>query len=169
MTVLVCSESPSQVFLTKQKALSLFFSDTASIRQRTIFLTDNQVSEIQERAKSRVTSKLVTYYVGRDSTGMVGYAFFETHVVRTMPETILILVDADGSIRTVELLAFFEPEDYKPPDRWLALLEGKSLQSDLWLKRGVHNIVGATLTAEAITANVRRTLATFEVAVPKEG
>lgn len=157
----------SQVYLTKEKALEVYFPD-AAVERKTVFLTDEQVKAIQSAARAKVPSRLVTYYVGRTSMGVSGYAFFDTHVVRTMPETFMTVVAPDGSVRGVEILAFYEPEDYLPPKRWLATFDGKSVQSDLWLKRGVQNIVGATLSAQAITDGVRVMLAVFEHAVPKE-
>jgi hypothetical protein len=157
----------SQVYLTREAALELYFSG-GRVERRTLFLTDQEVSAIQSTAKARVPSKIVTYYVGRNEQKVIGYAFFDTHVVRTMPATIMIVVNPDSSIRAVELLAFYEPEDYRPPDRWLELFRGKTLRNDLWLKRGIHNIVGATLSAQSIADAVRVTLATFQAAVPKD-
>ncbi|MEX1139943.1 MAG: FMN-binding protein [Bacteroidota bacterium] len=164
---IVFSDARSQVYLTKESALDLYFPQ-ANVERRTMFLTDEQVGTIQNTARAKVSSRLVTYYVGRTNEGVVGYAFFDTHVVRTMPETFMTVLQPDGSIRAVEILAFYEPEDYLPPKRWLATLEEKTIQSDLWLKRGVQNIVGATLSARAITDAVRVMLAVFEHAVPKE-
>ncbi|MGH2567139.1 MAG: FMN-binding protein [Bacteroidota bacterium] len=157
-----------QVYLTRDEALKLYFPEALSVERKTVFLTDRQVDLIQSRARAKVESKVLTYYVGRSAVGVQGYAFFETQTVRTMPETYLVVVDPDSSVRAVEMLAFYEPEDYLPPNRWLGLFSNKTLRDDLWLKRGVQNIVGATISAQSITDGVRRILATFEVAVPKE-
>lgn len=156
-----------QVYLTKDQALKLYFPN-ANVERKTVFLTDQQVETIQTQAKSKVESKIITYYVGRGASRAEGYAFFETHVVRTLPETFMVVLGTDGSIHAVEILAFYEPEDYLPPKRWLALFQKKNMQSNLWLKRGVQNIVGATLSAQGITEGVRKVLATFETAIPKE-
>lgn len=157
-----------QVYLTKEAALKLYFPDAVSVERKTVFLTDQQVEKIQSRARAKVDSRVLTYYVGRSMVGPLGYAFFETQIVRTMPETFLIVVNPDSSVRAVEILAFFEPEDYLPPKRWLNLFVNKSLRDDLWLKRGVQNVIGATISAQSITDGVRKILATFELAVPKE-
>ncbi len=85
-----------------------------------------------------------------------------------MPETFMAVINPDSTVRAVEILAFYEPEDYLPPKRWIEQFRSKSLNSDLWLKRGVQNIVGATLSAQSVTEGVRRLLSTFEVAIPKE-
>ena len=164
MLILCCTSVWSQVYLTKEAALELYFPNTA-IERRTVFLTEGQAQVIQNTAKAKVPSRIVTYYIGMNNDRAIGYAFFETHIVRTMPATFMIVVNPDSTIRAVELLAFYEPEDYRPPKRWLELFDGKSLQSDLWLKRGIQNIVGATLSAQSISDGVRRTLALYETAV----
>ncbi len=158
----------AQVFLTRDEALKQYFPNS-KIERKTLFLTDAQVEQIQSSAKAKVESKILTYYVGTSAEGIKGYAFLETHIVRTMPETFMVVVNPDSTVRAVEILAFFEPEDYRPPQRWLETFSGKSLRDDLWLKRGVQNIVGATITARSLSDGVRRILAVYQTAVPKEG
>ena len=157
----------AQRVLSKQEALALYF-DGSQIDRKTVFLSDEQVGEIQARARAKVSSKILNYYVSRNGEKNLGYAFFETQIVRTMPETYMVVVNPDGTVRAVELLAFFEPEDYRPPTKWIKQFDGVSMSDDLWLKRGIHNIVGATLSAHSITEGVRRILAQFEIAVPRE-
>lgn len=157
-----------QVYLTKDEALKQYFPTATSIDRKTLFLTDQEVQNIQRKARSKVDSKIVTYYIGRRGTEALGYAFLETQIVRTMPETFMVVIDPEGAVEAVEILAFFEPEDYLPPKRWLALFRRKTSESDLWLKRGIQNIVGATLSAQGITEGVRKALVLYELAVSKE-
>jgi electron transport complex protein RnfG len=157
----------AQVYLTKNEALQRAFPG-AAIDRRTLFLSENQVREIQTKAKAKIESRIVTYYVAKRAEVIDGYAFFETHIVRTMPATFMTVINPDSSVRSVELLAFYEPEDYLPPRRWLELFKVKRLADDLFLKRGIRNIAGATLSAHAIAEGVRRALAIFEVIVSQE-
>ncbi|MEX1274983.1 MAG: hypothetical protein WEE20_03575 [Bacteroidota bacterium] len=168
--LLLCGSvtASAQVYLTRDEALKQHFPDASTIERKTVFLTDRQVETIQERAKAKVESKVLTYYVGMSGSKPLGYAFLETHIVRTMPETFMVVVKPGGSVAAVEILAFYEPEDYLPPSRWLGLFRDKTIKSDLWLKRGVQNIVGATLSAQAITGGVRKMLAVYETVVSKE-
>jgi len=151
----------AQVYLTKDEALSLYLGKEH--HRKTIFLTDQQVREIQKTSKAKVESKIVTYYRGDK-----GYALFETRTVRTMPATFIVVVSTDGTIQAVEMLAFYEPEDYLPPKRWLSTFSKKSLSDDLWLKRGIYNVSGATMSAHAITESVRKFLAIYDIAIRKE-
>lgn len=158
----------AQIRLTKDQALEQAFPRGSQIERKTLFLTADEGKRIEERAKSKVESKIVTYYIGRTDSGISGYAFFETHTVRTMPATYMVVLDANGSIIKVEILAFFEPDDYLPPRKWLDQFQGKQLDDRMWVKRGIRNISGATLSAQELVSGTRRILATFSVAIKKD-
>ncbi len=157
-----------QVFKTQKQALQQAFSESDSITRKVLFLTDDQVEKIQKLARARVESKIVTYYVGSRADSVLGYAFFETNIVRTKPATFMVVVNPDSTIKYIDILAFYEPMDYFPTSNWLDLFKNRILNPNLWPKRDIHNITGATLTVRAITQGVRKILAIFEVAVPKE-
>jgi len=157
----------AQVRLSKEEALSIQFPG-AGVERETTFLTDEQQHEIQRTSRSKVESKLLTYYVARTQGRLDGVAFFETHTVRTMPATYMVVIDPDTSVRIVEVLAFHEPADYRPPERWLKQYRGRTMGDDLYLKRGIPNIAGATLSAHTISEGVRRILASYAVAVAHE-
>lgn len=157
------SAAPAGVYKTQKQALAEAFPG-GGVERKTVFLTVEQAQAVEKRARARLESKVVSYYVGLDARGNpAGTAYFETHVVRTMPETVLILVDREGKLRRVEILAFHEPADYKLRDGWLERLPGKDLEADLTPGRGLVRVTGATLSAEALAAAVRRTLALHEL------
>lgn len=152
----------ARVLLRQDEALRLAFPD-AKPERRTAFLSEEQAKEAQRLGRVRVESRVWTYYVARSSSGTETYAYFETHTVRTMPETFMAVLDGAGTLRFVELLAFHEPDDYRPPARWLAQFDGKRLGAELLVRRGIRNIAGASLTSQALTDGVRRILAVHEV------
>ncbi len=168
LAALSVSSGSAQVYMTKDEALRRAFPKATAIDRKTLFLTDQQVKGVESSARAKIESKVITYYVGMNGKSVIGHAFFETHVVRTMPETFFLVIGPDGVIQTVEILAFYEPEDYLPPKRWLELFRNRILNDDLWVKRGIQAISGATLSANAITAGVRRMLAIHQLIVPKE-
>jgi hypothetical protein len=63
------------------------------------------------------------------------------------------------------MLAFHEPPEYGPPSNWLAQFDHQALDDELRVRGDIDGITGATLTANAITASVRRVLAVFNTAV----
>ena len=145
------------MLLSQKAALALAFPSGAPER-RTAFLTDEQVLIAEKAAQSKLDSKIWTYYADGSTT-----AYFESHLVRTMNETIIVVVGADAKVRFVEVLSFDEPDDYLASKRWLKQFEEKPLDRDLALRRGLRNIAGATLTAEAVSRGVRRVLAVHQI------
>ena len=94
-----------------------------------------------------------------------GAAFFDSRTVRTMPGTFMVVVAPDTTVARVEVLAFHEPPDYRPPPRWLATFENKRLQDRLSPGRDIRNLSGASLSTAAVTESVRQALALYEVVV----
>ncbi len=158
----------SQLFKSQQAALAEAFAKSDTVIRKVVFLTDKQVQTIEREAKAKVESKIVTYYQGLSADSTTGTALFEKNIVRTKPETFMAVVNPDGSVRYVEMLAFHEPAEYLPTSRWFALFKGKFLDERLWPKRGIHGITGATLTVRAITQGVRKSLAIYKVAIATE-
>jgi len=96
-----------------------------------------------------------------------GAAYFDVHRVRTLPETLMIVVDPDGGVRQLEVMSFLEPEEYIPRRTWYDQFLRRRLGPRLRLKRSIHAVTGATLTARATASAVRRVLAIDQVL--KEG
>jgi Na+-translocating ferredoxin:NAD+ oxidoreductase RnfG subunit len=123
------------------------------------------VERIEELSQTRLDSKLVKIYTGLREGEVLGYAVIEVHNVRTLPEAFMVVMTPEGSVRSLRLLAFHEPLDYLPTERWYEQFAHKSLESPLHLGGDVHGVVGATLSAQATTRGVRRALALYEVLV----
>ncbi|MBL7960526.1 FMN-binding protein [bacterium] len=157
----------AQVYLTKDEALHLYFPNEQNVFRKNIFLTDDQVQQIQGRARAKIDSKIITYYEYREGAIIRGIAFFETQTVRTHPATFMIVLNSDGSLIAVEMLAFYEPEDYLPPKKWMEQFKYKTLQNDIYPKRGIPNVAGATLSAQAITESVRKYMIIQELLLNK--
>ena len=135
----------------------------ATIERRSVILTDAQLERVKALAGERPASPLVVAYAATRDHRTAGTAYFDVHSVRTLPQTLLWVVNPDGQIERVEVLAFREPPEYSAPARWLAQFPGRRLDDELQLKRGVHGITGATLTARSTTRSARRILALHQV------
>ena len=164
LIALAISPCVAKVYLTQEAALKSAFPAPIQVERKTLFLSDAQAASVEREAGSKITGRVFSYYVGSDQTGVRGYAYFDSHLVRTLPETVMVLLAGDGTIRRVEILSFSEPEDYFPRQAWLEQFAGKGLDSDLAIRRGIHNLSGASLTAEAVTGACRRILALHRLA-----
>jgi len=162
LAVAAASPAAARLFLSQDQALERAFGTDARVERQVVFLTPDQVTRAREAAGPgvEVASALVTRYAARAADGTpLGTAYFDTHRVRTLQETLMIVLGPDGTVTRLEVLAFGEPEEYLGREKWLAQYRGRPLDRDLALGRGIHGITGATLTARAVTQAVRRTLA----------
>jgi hypothetical protein len=160
--LLLAAPAAAKVYLSVDEALRLAFPGCEIARQ-TAYLKPEQVKRASELAGEEVASALVTYYVARRNGQLAGTAYFDTHRVRTLPETLMVVVDPQGKVARLEVLSFREPEEYRPRGAWYQQFLGRGLDRDLQLKAGIHPVTGATLTARATTGAVRRVLALHQV------
>jgi hypothetical protein len=165
--VLTVVSASAQTRMTREEAFSLWFPG-ATIERRTAFLSEEEMRSVRALAKAPVESRILTYYEVRRNDTLDAVVMLETSVVKTLPATYMVVIDPDTTIRAVELLAFFEPADYAPPRRWLDQFAGKRSADGLFVKREIAAMTGATLSAEALTAGARRSLAAFRTIVARK-
>ncbi len=153
----------AEVFHSREGALKLAFPDADRVEARDLVLTSAQAAEVARRAGVEEPSRLMTAYQGFRGDEALGWAFLDTHPVRTHEETLMVVLEPDGRVRGTHLLAFHEPAQYAPVPRWLAQFTGHRLSPGVAVGRDVDGISGATMTARAVTATVRRVLAVWDV------
>jgi electron transport complex protein RnfG len=158
----------SRVLVDRERALAQAFGPGATIRTRTVFLDSMAVRRAEQAAGAKLASPRVVRYEATRRDTLLGTAYLDTHRVRSMNETVMIVVSPAGRVGAVETLAFAEPDDYLAPRRWLARFEDQALSRDLKPGDAVPNLGGSTLTARAIAAAVRRTLALHAVIAEKD-
>lgn len=173
--VLVSPQLPavSQVFMKRDEALETAFPDADSVEKLEIYLSEGDARKIESLAKAKLNGRLFMVYKAVKGGEVLGYAVIDTHELRSMTETVMFVVNPDGTLRQTEILAFFEPPDYMPADNWMVLFNGKSTGDSLRVGRDIPNISGATITAVALSEAARRTLALIKVkllnAAPSQG
>ena len=158
----------AKVFLTQQEALVIAFPDGPAPERITAYLTDAQIETVKRASGEELPVKVITYYAGAARDGGAGdsgrrTAWFDTHLVRTMPETLMVIVSAGGVIERVDILSFDEPTEYLPRPGWTGQFAGRGLDEKLSTRQGIHPISGATLSARAIVSACRRVLALRQV------
>jgi transcriptional regulator of nitric oxide reductase len=152
----------SKVFYSKEEAMKLAFGDEATVETLSLFPTAEQSGEIERLGKVKLESKMFSFYVGKKQDQVIGYAAIESHNVRTKPETLLVVLDADGNLRQIVTLAFHEPPEYQVPERWFNQLLNRPLD-ELSLGRDIQGVAGATLSSRASLNSARKVLAVFQV------
>ena len=164
LVLLSAAAAPAEaaVLTTKEAVLEDAFPGARIERSRS-FLSEEEADTIADEAGTPLDSRAVIAWGAFDGETALGTAYLERHRVRTLPESILVLVSPAGEVIRIEVLTFDEPRDYLPPERWLAQFEGRPFGPELQLKRGIRGISGATLSGRAVTEAVRRVLAVHQL------
>ena len=144
--------------------LRQLFPQADAFTARDVLLTELQAQRLAELSRARVDQRLVTFYAATRGEQVVGYAVLHTHRVRTKPETLAVAFEPDGRLKQIEVVAFLEPPEYRPPARWLAQLKGKSASDRLAVGDDLQPISGATLSTRGIAEQARWLLQAFKEA-----
>jgi Na+-translocating ferredoxin:NAD+ oxidoreductase RnfG subunit len=125
-------------------------------------LSDDQVHEIEKRSETNVREREVRLWRVEG-----GGAFLVDEVVGKHEFiTYALALDADGSVRQIEILDYRESYGYQIRNaEWRRQFVGKRAGDPVRLKIDIRNISGATLSCKNVSNGIRRLLATYEIAV----
>jgi hypothetical protein len=151
-----------RVFLQVDEALALAFP-RCEVRRDTRYLTDAQVERVHKLAGSALDGAIARPWTALRDGKVVGTAYLDTHRVRSLKQTLFVVVDTQGRVARIEVLAFAEPAEYLPRTAWYEAFPGRALDDELRVKRGIRPVTGASLTVAATTDAVRRVLALHQV------
>jgi len=162
------TSSWAAVFKLPMEAVKEVFPEAREVEIKNIILTPEEVLKIEKISKLKINDRLVSFYLGKKGGDVLGFAVIDTHIVRTQPETFLLIMDKRGEVKHVEVIAFYEPLEYLLPQKWLNLLIGKGLNDKLRVKVDLPHVTGATMSARAIIEAVRKNLAIYQVVFGKD-
>ncbi len=149
----------ARVLMTQEQALAGAFPRGTSVTRQKFFLTTDQSAQAKRESGVDFDDQMIVRYAGTDGR----FAYFDTHRVRTLPETVMVVVKSDGTIDRIDILSFDEPTDYLPKRRWIDQFLGRKLDRDLALNGAIRPISGASLSGSAIVNASRKILALHHV------
>ena len=161
-------DARAEVYHSRESAIELAFPGTDSVTTVTLMLSETQAADVAARAGVTIESRLVRVYEAWSSGEVTRRGIIDTHKVRSLPETVLVVTDGTHRVEAVHLLAFHEPVQYRASEKWFGQFEDRGLDPELAVRRGIVGMAGATMTSNAVTAAVRRALATLEVGFAAE-
>jgi hypothetical protein len=162
VSALAAPAAGAKVLLSADEALELAFPGCA-VERGTFYLSAAELARAGELAGTEEIPAVVHRYRASVEGKPCGTAYFDSHRVRTLAETVMVAIDPEGKLRRVEVLSFDEPADYLPRAEWYRRLEGRPLDRELEPGRSVPPVAGATLTVRAATDAARRALAVDQV------
>ncbi|MAG30214.1 MAG: FMN-binding protein [Deltaproteobacteria bacterium] len=163
LTILSVPPASAKVFASQQQAIEEAFPEATRIERKTVVLRSKQAEAISAITREEVGARVIVLHAAYTGDVLLGHAHIDVHTVRTQPEAFMIVLTPQGTVRSVRILAFHEPLDFLPTDRWYAQFAGKRREDGLRVGRDIHGVVGATLSARAAADGVRRMLAYWEI------
>ena len=155
-------------YLTVEQAQKICFTNATQFIAADVQLTPEQIKAIAKDSGIRV--RLDTQKVWRAQDGDKFLGWFIQDEVLGKHEYIqwVLALNADGSVRQVEILDYRETYGYQVRDeKWRAQFSGKQHGAPLKLDDDIKNISGATLSSRHLTDGVKRLLSFYELVLKK--
>lgn len=150
------------VLISPQDAILQDYGPNMTIKKKSLLLNKAQAKQVSTQAKAKLTTRIFRTFSIDDDEKRVGHAVLLNGKVRTKNAAVLYLIDTNGTIRAVEIVAFNEPPEYIPASGWIEQFKGKSVKDELRVDRDIPTITGATMSARNIADGARVALALYE-------
>ena len=151
-------------YLALDEAQKLCFADATEFLPSEMTLTRDQMRAIEKDSGIRVRSNTQKIWQAKRGEELLGW-FIEDEVLgKHELITWALALNADGSVRQVEILDYRETYGYQIRDaRWREQFYGKKYGAAFKLNDDIKNISGATLSCRHITDGVKRLLSLYEL------
>lgn len=154
-----------KVYTTVEQALWRAFPEADGFATHRHILNRDVRARIERRIGFRLGDSIVTVYTaGTHSAvpGPDGYAMVVEEIGRYYPITFLVATDPAAHVRSVQVLVYRERHgDAVRRERFLKQFRGKGARDAIAVDRDIVHISGATMSAWAMAAGVRRAVATI--------
>ncbi len=150
----------AKTYFTVEQAQQAIFPG-AKMVQAFVTLTEAQRREIDRRTGVNVRFDEIRLWKVAEG----GYFVVDEVVGKHEFITYAIGLNADGSVRQVEIMDYRESYGYEIRNAdWRAQFVGKTSAAPLKLEKDIQNVSGATLSCRHVTDGVKRVLATYDIA-----
>ena len=104
----------------KPEEIACSLVDCQSVDKKTQVLSNKQKVFLKSKFHlKKLPRALVQTYILKKQDQVIGYGIIDTHLVRSKSETLLFVFSPSGEIINIEVLAFFEPPEYRPSEALL--------------------------------------------------
>ena len=153
----------AKLLISPYDAMKLHFGDDSRIEKKSLLLTSKETSAVTKLAKVKLKTKIYKTFRAFKDGKLLGYGILVLHKVRSKDTAVLSIIAPDGTLKTIEIVAFNEPIEYLPSKSWIEVLNNQTLSDSLTLGRDVPSITAATMSARAATNAARIALSIYEV------
>lgn len=137
------------------------FPDSTSFAVVDVFVSDYEsFKDYMKPAKPTVDEDRFFGVLVWKNSDLLGYCFVVNEIGKEQPITFLVCIDAENSVRFVEVLRYRETRGGEIRSKlFLKQFIGKKQEDKLLVGKDIKNIRGATLSAWATTRAVRKAFA----------
>lgn len=167
---LVNVKSSNAINITKEKALEETYPE-AKIEKETAVILNEQKEKIKKLANIDKVPNFFTYYKAVKEEENIGYAVIVEDVkAKTSHFTFLVAVDREGNIKKVNVLSFrgFYGTGIQH-NKFLKQFKDKNIDSFIKNHPDIHAVTGATITSDALTEEVKKSLIFLKVLLGLSG
>jgi FAD:protein FMN transferase len=155
----VAQGTHEQVYFTPAAALAKVFADADSLWVEAWAPSSPERQQIERRLGWKLEADTLVFHRAQRGGQDLGWAMVTDEIGLHLPITFLVHVTPARKVGAVWVLVFRESRGGEiHRERFLRQFAGKDLASPLRLERDIVGITGATLSARASTAAVRRVL-----------
>ena len=151
----------AKMIISPIDAMQYNYGQDCKIVKKNILLKSSQAKVIQSNAKVKITSKIFRIFTATKEGELLGYGILVNRKVRSKNAVVLYMISKDSILKSIEVIAFNEPMEYIPSDKWSSQFENKQTSKNLKLGSDIATITGATLSARSITDGSRLAFAFY--------
>lgn len=162
-SILMYTSLFAQLIVKPIEAIKTVYPKATEYKRTPLLLSHAEAEAVQKLTGKKINSKLFVYFLIKQEEEIIAYAGLYTAPVRSKTATYMVLITPKGKIHSIEVIAFNEPPEYIPKERWLHLFDNKGIQDNLRIKESIPNLSGATLSARSASDTAKLMLAVWQV------
>ena len=144
--------------------VQLAFPDAKQIAWAQFPISQNDIERVREECQQTWLCDTLNILVAKSSAGTDGYAVVDNVRGKDQLITYLVIVSSNLVVKSVEIISYRESFGGEIRNhQWREQFEGKTPDDKLSMSGEIRNITGATISARAITAGVRKILCTLRL------
>ena len=156
LAMLLQFSSSAKVLISIDEAIhNSFPKHKIEIEKKNILLNLQEMKIIQKDTKLKLHSRIVKTYFVKSEKKTIAYGVLTSRKIRSKNGVVLYLLDKNGKMLSIEIIAFNEPLEYLPNEAWKKQFENVEQNIDLELGQNITPITGATLSAKSALEGAR--------------
>ena len=152
----------AQMLISPFDAMTQAFGNDIEVSKKNILLTNAKSKNITKDAKLKLDTKIFRIFIAKVDSKRIGYGILVSRKVRSKNSVVLYIIDNNSTLKTIEIIAFNEPQEYIPSKTWQSQFKEVSTNKRLYMGKDIPTITGATLSARSIVDGSRLAFAIYD-------